>query len=135
MAGKRKVAEQEGPPAKKRKTCASSCTLCLLCPADNKKRSFYGIWHEDTKLHELKYCSQHYKQLQAQGEDVSGLITRNKATELKTGATCPPAFPPNSCHCRNHQQDQPEIHADRSTVRSICCLPLLHAPAWLMTID
>ena len=82
MAGKGAAAGQAGPPTKKRKT---PCQPCLLCPAGSKKRSYYGVWHEDTKLLELKFCSEHYKQQKAAGEDVSQLITRVKAQELRNG--------------------------------------------------
>jgi hypothetical protein len=82
MAEKGAAVGRAGPPTKKRKT---PCNPCLLCPTDSKKRSYYGIWHEETKYLELKYCTGHFKELQAQGDDVSHMITKAKADELKNG--------------------------------------------------
>jgi hypothetical protein len=88
MAGKRLAAGQQDGPIPKKKRVKSPC---LLCPADNKKESYYGMVNEKGKWN-YQCCNSHYKELVTKGEDVTKLITRAKAIELKSGATSRPTF-------------------------------------------
>ena len=79
---------------------------CRLCPARDKKRSYYGHWDEETMTWAFYCCTSCFQNLKDNGEDVSNLITSNEAAKHKNGATPPPTFPPNTTRCRGHQQDQ-----------------------------
>ena len=60
---------------------------CRLCPAEDKKRSYYGHWDEVTTTWAFYCCTSCFQNLNDHGEDVSNLISARTANKLKDGAT------------------------------------------------